>query len=105
MTARARIAVVGGAPRFRLSKCEPNGRERISELVRQRRQKFVLTQVGFHESGCTVTNPLFQLAVQSFCVVLGSLQTLDEIVIVASQPEGGFNHAMVSLPGAKHHPA
>ena len=77
-------------------KCEPNRCERISEFVRERCQKFVLTLIGFHEFGRTVTNPLFQLAVQCFSLVLGSLETLDEILIVEAQLERGFNHAMES---------
>ena len=66
-------------------KCEANRRERIPELVRERCQKFVLTLIGFHEFGRAVTNPLFQLAVQCVSLVLGSLETLDEILIVESQ--------------------
>ena len=75
---------------------EPYRCQRVPELVRERREEFVLALILLFEFGGTVTNPQLQLSIQRFRVVLGSLQILDEILVVKSQPERGFNRPMES---------
>ena len=79
---------------------EPDGCERIPELVRQRREEFVLPLIRFQEFGGSIVDAELQIAVQGFGVVLRGLEALDEILIVESQLEGGFDHPMES-PGRR----
>ena len=58
--------------------CEPNRCERVSELVRKRREKFVLALIRFHELGSSVTHAEFQISIQGFRLVLRCLKSLDE---------------------------
>ena len=75
---------------------EPYRCQRVPELVREHREEFVLALILLLEFGGTVTNPQLQLSIQRFRVVFGSLQTVDEIVVVKSQLERGVNRQMES---------
>jgi hypothetical protein len=77
---------------------EPDRCEWVPELVRERREKFVLAVIRFDQLRGAVTNPEFKVSIQRFSIVLGSLETLDEILIVNSQLERGFNRPVES-PG------
>ena len=75
---------------------EPYRRERVPELVRQRREEFVLALILRFELGRTVTNPELQLSIQCFRAVLRGLQAFDEIPVLKSQPERGFDRPVES---------
>ena len=73
---------------------EPYRRQRVPELVRERREELVLALIGFGQLGRAIPDPQLEVPVQRLRVVLGGLETLDQILVVESQPERGFNRKM-----------
>jgi hypothetical protein len=73
----------------------------VSELVRQRREEFVLALIRLHELGGPIVDAELQVSIQGLGVVLRRLETLDELLIVEPQLERGFDHSMES-PGRRH---
>ncbi len=65
---------------------EPYWGERIPKLVGKRRQKLILALIRFQQFGRPVTDPQFQFSIQCIGIVLGSSETLDEILIRKPQP-------------------
>ena len=64
--------------------------------MREHREEFVLALILLLEFGGTVANPQLQLSIERVGVAFGSLQTVDEIDVVNSQPERGVNRQMES---------
>ena len=60
---------------------EPYRGERIPELVGERRQELVFALIRFQQFGGPVTDPKLQFPIQRVGIVLGLLQTLDEILV------------------------
>ena len=55
--------------------------------MRKRCQELVFPLIGLGESGGSIIHTLFELTVQRFGLVLGSLEILDEVLVVESQFE------------------
>ena len=91
MTSRARAAVVGAVSTFRASSANRIDASGFRSSCASVARNLSLRSIRGGQLGGTIANPELQIAIQCVSVAFGRLQAVNQILVVESQHERGFD--------------